>query len=106
MRTTKTSGKTRRCGIREAKTNLSTLLKELRTGREIVITDRGRPVAKLVPVEADELSLEEWVADLERRGWIEPGASEKARTRPIPEPIRAVAPGRAQAILREDRDST
>lgn len=106
MRTTKGPRGTRRCGIREAKTNLSSLVKELRTGREIVITDRGRPVAKLVPVEADELSLDEWLVDLERRGWIEPGASEKAQARTIPEPIRGVPIGRAHAILREDRDST
>lgn len=39
----------RRAGIREARQNLSALLDEVRKGREIVITDRGRPVARLVP---------------------------------------------------------
>ena len=37
-------------GIREARQNLSALLDEVRKGREIVLTERGRPVAKLVPV--------------------------------------------------------
>jgi prevent-host-death family protein len=36
-------------GIREARQNLSVLIEEVRKGREIVITDRGKPVARLVP---------------------------------------------------------
>jgi prevent-host-death family protein len=36
-------------GIREARQNLSALLEEVRKGREITITDRGKPVARLVP---------------------------------------------------------
>ena len=39
----------RKAGIREARQNLSALLEEVRAGVEIVITDRGRPVALLVP---------------------------------------------------------
>ena len=39
----------RTAGVREARQNLSTLLDEVKKGREIVITERGRPVAKLVP---------------------------------------------------------
>lgn len=38
-----------RAGIREARQNLSALLDEVRKGREVLITDRGRPVARLVP---------------------------------------------------------
>jgi prevent-host-death family protein len=36
-------------GIREARQNLTALLEEVRKGYEITITDRGRPVARLVP---------------------------------------------------------
>jgi prevent-host-death family protein len=36
-------------GIREARQNLSALIDEVRKGREITITDRGKPVARLVP---------------------------------------------------------
>lgn len=39
----------RRAGIREVRQNLSALLREVRKGREIVITDRGEPVARLLP---------------------------------------------------------
>jgi prevent-host-death family protein len=36
-------------GIRQARQNLSAILEEVRKGREVVITDRGRPVARMVP---------------------------------------------------------
>ena len=39
----------RTAGVREARQNLSALLDEVRKGREVVITERGKPVAKLVP---------------------------------------------------------
>jgi prevent-host-death family protein len=39
----------RTAGVREARQNLSALLDEVKKGREIVITEHGRPVAKLVP---------------------------------------------------------
>ena len=39
----------REAGIREARQNLSALIEEVRKGQEITITDRGRPVARLVP---------------------------------------------------------
>jgi prevent-host-death family protein len=36
-------------GVREARQNLSALLDEVKKGREVLITEHGRPVAKLVP---------------------------------------------------------
>ena len=39
----------REAGIREARQNLSALIEEVQKGQEITITDRGRPVARLVP---------------------------------------------------------
>jgi prevent-host-death family protein len=40
----------RTAGIREARHDLTALLDEVRKGRTIVITERGRPIARLVPV--------------------------------------------------------
>jgi prevent-host-death family protein len=40
----------KRAGIREVRQNISKLIEHVRNGREILITDRGKPVAKLVPV--------------------------------------------------------
>jgi len=36
-------------GVREARQNLSALLEEVRKGGEVLLTDRGKPVARLVP---------------------------------------------------------
>ena len=41
----------KKAGIREARQNLSALIEEVKKGREIVITDRGKPVARLAPIE-------------------------------------------------------
>lgn len=47
--TCSTSRVVRTAGIREARQQLSALLAEVRKGREVIITDRGEPVACLVP---------------------------------------------------------
>jgi prevent-host-death family protein len=36
-------------GIGQARQQLSAILEEVRKGREVVLTDRGRPVARIVP---------------------------------------------------------
>ncbi len=46
-------------GIREARINLSRLIRDVKYGMEIVITDRGTPVARLVPAQGADLSLED-----------------------------------------------
>lgn len=40
----------RQAGIREARQHLSRLIDEVRKGREIIITERGLPVARLLPL--------------------------------------------------------
>lgn len=40
----------RTAGVREARQDLSSLIDDVRKGREVVITDHGRPVARLVPI--------------------------------------------------------
>lgn len=39
----------RTAGIRKARQELRSLLDDVQKGREVVVTDRGRPVARLVP---------------------------------------------------------
>ena len=39
----------KKAGIREVRQNLSSLIDDVRLGHEILITDRGKPVACLVP---------------------------------------------------------
>lgn len=49
-------------GIRELKNGLSKYIDRVRTGEEIIVTDRGRPVAKLSPLDASDDRLAELVA--------------------------------------------
>ena len=91
-----------RIGIREAKINLSKLLKNIQKGGEVVITDRGRPVGKLIPVTQDSLSLTERITELERQGLIEPFKTKKAKPLPSPLPLPDEL---AQKFLQEDRNS-
>jgi prevent-host-death family protein len=44
----------RRAGVREARQNLTDLLDDVKKGREVVITEYGRAVARLAPLQADE----------------------------------------------------
>lgn len=85
-------------GIREAKAQLSRLVSEVERGTEWIITDRGRPVAKLAPLHDLSAPVENRLGRLENWGWIEPASR---RQLPIPPPIRIRAD--AQRALQEDR---
>ena len=65
-------------GIRELKNNLSRYLDRVRAGEEVVVTDRGRPVARLLPVDASEDRL----ADLVEAGVVRAPSSRRRRHLP------------------------
>jgi prevent-host-death family protein len=54
-------------GIRELKAKLSEHVQRVADGETIVVTDRGRPVARLVPFDTSS-AVERGIAE----GWIEP----------------------------------
>lgn len=62
--------------IYETKTRLSELLRHVKRGRELVVTDRGRAVAKLVPYEEPK-SLRERLNQLKAMGRLRPGLAGK-----------------------------
>ena len=85
-------------GIRDAKINLSRILRKVRHGAEVVITDRGRPVGRIVPIRGRADDLDALVSDLEARGVL---AEKRAGGRIHPPlPLRS---GLAQRMLQEDR---
>jgi len=43
---------TKTIGIREMKTRLSCYLKDVKRGEELLISERGKPIARIVPVGA------------------------------------------------------
>lgn len=64
-------------GVRELRNHLSRYLDRVRAGEEVTVTDRGRAVARLVPV-AGRRPFDQLVAD----GVIEPPDPEVTRSRP------------------------
>jgi prevent-host-death family protein len=70
-------------GVRQARQDLTSLLNDVRNGREVTITDRGHPVARLVPVKPRQS-----FPDLKKV---------RSKTAPIDPPL-------SQAILEERED--
>jgi prevent-host-death family protein len=89
--------------ISGAKNRLSALLKRVQKGEPILITDRGVPVAKLVPVQMGE-GVPERIIALAQQGLVrlpeqQPDASWLDRPRPAPTP----GPSAVDFLLEERR---
>ena len=89
-------------GVREAKGNLSKLLKKVKNGTQVVITDRGSPVGKIIPVKREELDLSDRLKDLEARGILRPETG-RGRRKTVT-PVRLGNHVAVQEMLQEDRD--
>jgi prevent-host-death family protein len=88
----------REIGVRELKTNLSSVLHEVDEGEQIRVTVRGRPVADIVPLGARR--RDERLRKLVAAGRITPAV--QARPQRSPRPLST---GRsASAIVLADRD--
>ena len=72
---------TNEVGIRELKNRLSAYLDLVKEGEEVVVTDRGRPIARLVPIDGSTDRLAQLVA----AGLVRPPL--RART-PLGPPIK------------------
>ncbi len=85
--------------ISELKANLSRFVNEVRRGGEVQILDRGRPVARLVPVDtANDSGARE---RLIRQGLIRPGKGDLAAV--LQEPPMELPVSLLDALL-EDRN--
>ena len=66
-------------GVKELRNHLSRYLQRVRDGDEVVVTDRGRAIARVVPVGAERV-LDRLIAE----GVVTPARQPKRRTaRPI-----------------------
>ena len=62
----------RRASVSEAKNTLSSLLSDVRRGEAVLITHRGKPVARIEPCRVDDLGPDQAAAELVRRGVAAP----------------------------------
>lgn len=87
-------------GIRELRLNLSRYVARAKTGTEVVVTERGRPVARLVQIGEDDDDAV--YARLVREGIITPALRPKSKTLPPPVPLQGEGPLVSEMVL-EDR---
>lgn len=80
-------------GVRDLHDRLSEHLGRVEKGAEVVITRRGKPVARLTAVDAEDP-----YEDLVRRGLITPPSAPRSRRRP-----RVKASGSVSDLLAEQR---
>jgi prevent-host-death family protein len=80
-------------GVRELKSRLSEFLGVVAAGEQVVVTDRGRPVARLVPF-ATESAVDRGIED----GWID-----APRRTALPPFDRVTAERSVLDVLDEDR---
>lgn len=85
-------------GIRELKARLSSYIRHARSGVPVIITDRGEPVARLVPMGR---SLEDRMEDLVDAGLITWSGKNLARIAPV---ARAHGQQSVADLLLEDRE--
>lgn len=85
-------------GVRELKAHLSAYLRRVKGGTTVVITDRGKPVGRIVPERA---SLEVRLEDLMQAGVIAWSGKRLAAAPPL---ARSRGPRTVSALLLEDRE--
>lgn len=84
-------------GVRELKASLSAYLRRVREGESLVVTDRGEPIARIVPA-----SLPDGLARLVREGKVTP--AERRPTFRLPTARLRGAKTAAELVI-EDRQS-
>ena len=96
-----------KANIAELKNKLSSYLEKVKRGETVLVMDREKPVARIVPVESParmgEGEAEAWLKRLEREGVVRTGARKG-----VPAIWKTVPPGKrpvgaVQALLEERR---
>jgi len=59
--------------VSELKALLSSYLTKVKAGEEVIVTDRGKPIAKIVPIKRAGMELSAHLLTLERAGLVRIG---------------------------------
>ncbi|MCK5448336.1 MAG: type II toxin-antitoxin system prevent-host-death family antitoxin [Gemmatimonadetes bacterium] len=90
-----------RAPISDLKARLSRYLDMVRAGEDVIVTDRGKPIARITPI-SDSLHMEERLERLVRTGEVRPPVRKDALD--LDQLTRPADPeGRARALLLEER---
>jgi len=85
-------------GVRELKGRLSYYLQQVKAGQSLVITERGRPVGQIVPLEQP---LERRLEAMVQAGWVMWSGK---RLEPMPPVAQARGEHTVADLLVEDRE--
>lgn len=96
----------KRASISEAKNGLSALLEEVNRGEAVLLTHRGKPVARIESYQGAELTAREAEAELVQRGVADPPRTpldvERFLARPVPRLADGISASRLIVAERED----
>jgi prevent-host-death family protein len=91
-----------RMGLREANQQFSKAIKAVKAGKEVVLTERGKPIAVIKPIEREE-TLAVKLRRLEAEGLLRPALKRGPMPKPRWKPIRIKGKPLSQTIS-EERD--
>ena len=87
-------------GLREANQKFSRLVKTIRGGREVLLTERGNPLAVLSPIRKGD-KAKAAIQRLEAAGFLRPASKRAVLPTWKPRPVRG---RRLSMAIREERD--
>ena len=94
----------RQASISQLKATLRACLAWVKAGEEVIVTERGTPIAKIVPVAASPLGLPTSLAALAQAGLVRPGSGQvPAEVWTLPRPKDPQGLGRQ--ALEEERET-
>ncbi len=91
-----------RMGLREANQNFSKAIRAVKAGQEVVLTERGKPIASIKPLESAQNS-DAAVRRLETAGLLRPAQKNSPLPAWSPRPLKGSS---LSMTLREERDQS
>jgi prevent-host-death family protein len=93
-----------RLGLREANQRFSKAIKAVRAGKEVVLTERGQPIAVIKPIktnDAREVAIQAMVDE----GFLKPASRKGSTPTPRWRPVKVKGKALSQTVVddREDR---
>jgi prevent-host-death family protein len=91
-----------RMGLREANQQFSKAVKAVKAGKEVILTERGKPIAVIKPLRQKK-TLDATIRRLEAEGILRPALKRGPMPTPTWKPIRVKGKPMSQTIS-EERD--
>ena len=94
-----------RLGLREANQHFARTIKAVRAGQEVVLTDRGRPIAVIKPIKDDEGDREAVLQTMAEEGLITVADRKGPMPTPRWRPVKVKGAPVSKTIVDEREDT-